>query len=113
MGIAVLLISLYVIPSRTLSRRPHQSARNLLRGEAYGAAGMKETIWALKDVSFEVKRCFVMGIIGHNGNDLLESGLVPIISLISLRFSFIHGEKYATSFTSFQKGRTGHSTKLQ
>ena len=46
----------------------------LLRREAYGAAEMDETIWALKDVSFEacpelsrrVRRGEVVGIIGRN-----------------------------------------------
>ena len=54
---------------------PFRRAAKLLRGQAYGAAEMDETIWALKDVSFEVKRGEVVGIpstvlrtsIGRNG----------------------------------------------
>jgi len=34
---------------------PFHRAAKLLRGEPYGAAEMDQTIWALKDVSFEVK----------------------------------------------------------
>ena len=33
---------------------PFKRARSLLRGQAYGAAGLEESIWALNDVSFEV-----------------------------------------------------------
>ena len=40
---------------------------DLLRGMPTSAAGLKETIWALRDVSFEVKRGEVVGIIGRNG----------------------------------------------
>jgi len=46
---------------------PFRRAAKLLRGQAYGAAEMDETIWALKDVSFEVQRGEVVGIIGRNG----------------------------------------------
>ena len=35
---------------------PFRRVGNLLRGRAYGAADMDETIWALKDVSFEVQQ---------------------------------------------------------
>ena len=41
---------------------PFRRAAKLLRGQAYGAAEADETIWALKDVSFEVKRGEVVGI---------------------------------------------------
>jgi glycosyltransferase involved in cell wall biosynthesis len=36
-------------------RAPFRRAARLLSGQAYGAAEMTETIWALKDGSFEVK----------------------------------------------------------
>ena len=46
---------------------PFRKIAHLAGGEAYGATGMTETIWALQDVSFEIKRGEVVGIIGRNG----------------------------------------------
>lgn len=60
---------------------PFRRAGQLLRGQAYGAAGLNETIWALKDVSFEVKHGEVLGIIGRNGAG--KSTLLKILSQIT------------------------------
>ena len=46
---------------------PFRKAASVFRGEAYGAAGLREEIWALRHVSFEVKKGEVLGIIGRNG----------------------------------------------
>lgn len=58
---------------------PFRKVRRLLRGES--ASGLQEEIWALKDVSFEVKHGEVVGIIGRNGAE--KSTLLKILSRIT------------------------------
>lgn len=71
--------------------RPFRMVRSLFGGKA-NHEGRHETIWALKDVSCEVRRGEVVGIIGRNGAG--KSTLLKILSRITEPtegFAEIHG----------------------
>jgi lipopolysaccharide transport system ATP-binding protein len=60
---------------------PFRRAGKLLRGQAASAAELDEIIWALKDVSFQIKSGEVVGIIGRNG--VGKSTLLKILAGIT------------------------------
>lgn len=51
----------------TATRAPFRRAAALLRGHATGVAGLDDTLWALREISFSMEHGESLGIIGRNG----------------------------------------------
>lgn len=60
---------------------PLNKIKSLLSNKVYGASGLEEIFWALRDVSLDVKRGEILGIIGRNGAG--KSTILKILSRIT------------------------------
>ncbi len=90
----------------TLRDQVTQGLRNLVRRNGRSGQTGAETIWALKDVSFEVKQGEVVGLIGRNGAG--KSTLLKILTRITEPTTG-HAEIYGRVGSLLEVGTGFHS----
>lgn len=75
-----------------LAALPYRAVKNIITGNGQERSTEPDEFWALKDVSFEVKKGEVLGVIGRNGSG--KSTLLKILSRITAPttgYAEIHG----------------------